>query len=89
MRALHTGVKKNQKRDLLNDLQERLKLERSPEDIGAFDVSNISGNESVGAFVYWSDGEFKKDMYRRLKIKTVQGIDDYSMMEEIIEQNHK
>jgi excinuclease ABC subunit C len=80
------GSKKESKIDLLNDLQERLKLERSPEDIGAFDVSTISGNESVGAFVYWSNGEFKKDMYRRLKIKTVQGIDDYSMMEEIIER---
>jgi excinuclease ABC subunit C len=70
--------------DLLNDLQERLKLRRCPEDIGAFDVSTISGNESVGAFVYWLNGEFKKDMYRRLKINTVKGVDDYSMMEEII-----
>jgi excinuclease ABC subunit C len=84
--CLKYGSKKESKIDLLNDLQERLKLERSPEDIGAFDVSTISGNESVGAFVYWSNGEFKKDMYRRLKIKTVQGIDDYSMMEEIIER---
>ncbi len=72
--------------ELLNDLKERLKFEKPPEDIGAFDVSTISGNESVGAFVYWSGGEFEKDMYRRLKIKTVQGVNDYSMMEEIIER---
>ncbi len=72
--------------DLLQDIKERLKLERLPEDIGAFDVSTISGNESVGAFVYWSEGEFRKDMYRRLKIKTVQGVDDYSMTREIIER---
>ncbi|MEW6417404.1 MAG: excinuclease ABC subunit UvrC [Nitrospirota bacterium] len=72
--------------DLLYDIKERLKLKRLPEDIGAIDVSTISGNESVGAFVYWSEGEFRKDMYRRLKIKTVQGVDDYSMTGEIIER---
>jgi excinuclease ABC subunit C len=70
--------------ELLNDIKSRLKLMNKPESIGAFDVSNISGKEAVGAFICWSDGEFKKDMYRRLRIKTVQGIDDYSMMEEII-----
>jgi excinuclease ABC subunit C len=70
--------------ELVKELKERLGLSKTPEDIGAFDVSNISGNEAVGAFVYWSDGSFKKDRYRRLKIKTVQGIDDYSMMGEIV-----
>ena len=72
--------------EILNDLKERLKLKNKPEDIGAFDISTISGNESVGAFVYWSEGEFDKNMYRRLKIKTIQGIDDYSMMKEIIDR---
>jgi excinuclease ABC subunit C len=72
--------------ELLHDLKERLKLKKPPENIGAFDVSTISGNESVGAFVYWSGGEFQKDLYRKLKIKTVKGVNDYSMMEEIIER---
>jgi excinuclease ABC subunit C len=69
---------------LAKELRVRLGLSKIPEDIGAFDVSNISGNEAVGAFVYWADGVFKKDRYRRLKIKTVAGIDDYSMMGEIV-----
>jgi excinuclease ABC subunit C len=72
--------------DLLMEIKEKLGLEKSPEDIGAFDVSTISGNEAVGAFVYWKGGEFNKDLYRRLRIKTVQGIDDYSMMGEIVER---
>jgi len=72
--------------DLLREIKERVGLKRIPEDIGAFDVSTIAGNESVGAFVYWRDGEFKKEKYRRLRIKTVKGIDDYAMMEEIIER---
>ncbi len=71
---------------LMRDLQKRLQMKKPPEDIGAFDVSTISGNESVGAFVYWSRGIFQKDKYRRLKIKTVQGINDYSMTREIIER---
>jgi excinuclease ABC subunit C len=76
--------KETKTEELLNNLKEKLKLEEPPEDIGAFDVSTISGKEAVGSFVYWSAGEFKKDLYRRLKIKTVVSIDDYSMMEEII-----
>jgi excinuclease ABC subunit C len=72
--------------DLLMEVKAKLRLKKSPEDIGAFDVSTISGNESVGAFVYWKGGEFNKEKYRRLRIKTVQGIDDYAMMEEIIER---
>lgn len=85
-RLTYRSKKELQFDDLLRDIKERLKLVRLPEDIGALDVSTISGNESVGAFVYWSEGEFKKDMYRRLKIETVQGVDDYSMTREIIER---
>ena len=70
--------------ELLREVKELLGLARIPGDIGAFDISNISGNEAVGAFVYWTKGSFRKDLYRRLKIKTVKGIDDYSMMEELI-----
>jgi len=69
---------------LMSDLQERLHLKKTPEDIGAFDVSTISGKESVGAFIYWSQGAFQKNKYRRLKIKTVQGMNDYSMIREIV-----
>ncbi len=55
-----------------------------PEYIGAFDISNISGNEAVGSFIVWSKGEFRKEMYRRLKIKTVHQVDDYAMMREVV-----
>lgn len=72
--------------DMLTEIKEKLRLERLPKDIGAFDVSTISGNKSVGAFVYWKGGEFNKDLYRKLRIKTVRGVDDYAMMEEIVER---
>ncbi len=70
--------------EILREIQERFRLEKVPKSAGALDVSNISGEMAVGAFVYWAGGMFRKDMYRRLKIKTVKGIDDYSMMAEIV-----
>ena len=81
---IYRGEKESKIDSVLHDIQEKLKLKKPPEDIGAFDVSTISGNEAVGAFIYWSGGKFKKDMYRRLKIKTVKQVDDYLMMDEII-----
>lgn len=69
---------------MLSSIRELLNLPSIPSSIGAFDVSTTTGNESVGAFIYWRDGEFVKDMYRHLRIKGVAGIDDYSMMNETI-----
>lgn len=70
--------------EVLKALKERLHLLHIPRTIGAFDVSTISGGESVGAFVYWAEGEFARDLYRRLRIGGVSGMDDYSMMREAI-----
>ena len=72
--------------ELLQEVKERLNLRNIPEDIGAFDISNTSGNEAVGAFIYWAQGSFQKDLYRRLKIRTVKGADDYSMMAELLDR---
>lgn len=72
--------------EVLSSLKEKLHLGRTPLSIGAFDISTIHGAESVGAFIYWQMGEFKKDFYRHLKIKTVTGVDDYSMMREVVQR---
>lgn len=76
-----TGVDK-----ILFDLKEKLSLQTLPESIGAIDVSNLSGTEAVGSYVYWENGEFIKDKYKRFKVKGVKGIDDYSMIREIVER---
>lgn len=68
----------------LKELATFLGLKETPGDIGAFDISNISGKEPVGAFVYWSDGRFQKDRYRHIRMDAVKGPDDYSMMKEMI-----
>lgn len=69
---------------VMEEIRDRLQLSCTPESIGAFDISNISGEEAVGAFVYWEGGVFDRDRFRKLRIKTVRGIDDYLMMEEMI-----
>ncbi len=73
----------------LKAIMERLHLPYLPRTIGAFDVSTTSGTESVGAFIYWQDNEFVKDYYRHVRIKGVPGIDDYSMMSELIARTLK
>ena len=50
----------------------------------AFDISNISGYESVGSMVVYEKGKPKKSDYRKFKIKTVQGADDYASMREVL-----
>lgn len=79
-----TSRRKPSDDDLLKTLKERLRLNLLPVSIGAFDVSTIQGSESVGAFVYWESGQFRKEWYRHLKIKEVAGVDDYAMMREIV-----
>ncbi len=66
-----------------------LGLEGAPSDIGAFDISNISGKEPVGSFVYWADGDFRKENYRHIRMDAVAGPDDYAMMREMVRRTFK
>jgi excinuclease ABC subunit C len=70
--------------EALLQIKDALNLKLIPNRIGAFDISNISGSESVGAFILYEDGKFVKDGYRLFKIKTVKGIDDFAMMGEVV-----
>ncbi len=72
--------------DIIQELAQRLGLLTLPRAIGAFDISTISGAESVGAFICYKDGRFQKELYRKVKIKTVTGVDDYAMMKETVER---
>ncbi|MDA8083847.1 MAG: excinuclease ABC subunit UvrC [Nitrospiraceae bacterium] len=66
------------------ELADLLGLIQPPSKIGAFDISNISGSEPVGGFVYWMDGGFRKDRYRHIRMDAVKGPDDYAMMKEMV-----
>jgi excinuclease ABC subunit C len=68
----------------LEDLQNLAGLEKIPERIEAFDISNISGQEACGSMVSFFKGSPDKNNYRRFRIKTVLGIDDYAMLAEVV-----
>ncbi|MFH1127441.1 MAG: excinuclease ABC subunit C, partial [archaeon] len=61
-----------------------LDLDKIPKRIEAFDISSISGRHATGSMVVFLDAEPKKDEYRKYRIRTVRGIDDYAMMREVI-----
>jgi len=65
-----------------------LGLRRLPRRIEAFDVSNLHGREPVGSLVAFYDGKPDKDNYRRFRIRSVSGIDDYAMMREIVRRRY-
>jgi excinuclease ABC subunit C len=72
----------------LEDLKNRLSLTKLPERIEAFDISNIMGAYAVGSMVVFIDGEPAKGEYKRFRIKTVNGIDDYGMLREILTRRY-
>jgi len=65
-----------------------LGLRRLPRRIEAFDISNLQGEEPVGSMVSFYDGQPDKDNYRRFRIRTVTGIDDYAMMREVVRRRY-
>jgi excinuclease ABC subunit C len=77
------GLEKDRDK-LLEALRERLHLGRIPRRIEAFDISNLQGGYAVGSMVFFEDGKPNKDGYRHFKIKTVEGVDDYGMMYEVL-----
>ena len=66
------------------ELQEALNLPNPPKRIECYDISNIQGTNAVGSMAVFEDGKPKPSHYRRFKIKTVEGVDDYSMMQEVL-----
>ncbi len=68
----------------VKELKDRLYLSKLPRKIAAFDVSNLQGNEAVASMVFFDNGKPKKSQYRRFKIKTVSGINDYLMIGEAV-----
>ena len=70
--------------ETLLHIKEILKLRTVPGRIAAIDISNTSGSEAVGALIMFEDGKFIKDDYRRFKIKTVKGANDFAMISEVV-----
>lgn len=73
----------------LEELRKVLGLAKLPERIEAFDISNIGGQQAAGSMVSFRRGRPDKDNYRRFRIKTVAGIDDYRMLAEAVGRRYR
>jgi len=73
----------------LEKLGEILELDNPPRSIEGLDIANLQGDESVGALVCFIDGKPFKGGYKRFRIRTVEGQDDYAMIREVIQRRYK
>ena len=73
----------------LAEIARELRLPRTPLRMEGYDISNIRGTSAVGSMVVFDKGKPKPAHYRRFKIKTVSGIDDYAMLHEVLKRRFK
>jgi excinuclease ABC subunit C len=71
------------------ELQDVLSLPELPKRIECFDISHIQGAETVASMVVWEDGKMKKADYRKFIIRTVEGVDDFASMREVVGRRYK
>src|ERR1700685_367742 len=70
-------------------LQDALGVPELPRLIECFDISHIQGAETVASMVVWEDGHMKKSDYRKFIIRTVEGVDDFASMREVVTRRYK
>ncbi len=70
-------------------LQDALGLPEPPRRIECFDISHIQGAETVASMVVWEDGKMKKSDYRKFIIRTVEGVDDFASMREVVTRRYQ
>jgi excinuclease ABC subunit C len=75
--------------EALTQLREILKYDQPVRIVEGIDIANIGGQEAVGSLVKFIDGRPFKSGYRRFRIKTVIGVDDYAMIREVIRRRYK
>jgi excinuclease ABC subunit C len=82
-------VLKPNARAIQEELQEVLSLPDLPKRVECFDISHIQGAETVASMVVWEDGKMKKSDYRKFIIRTVDGVDDFASMREVVTRRYK
>ena len=82
-------VMKPDARAIQEALQDSLALPELPKRIECFDISHIQGAETVASMVVWEDGKMKKSDYRKFIIRTVEGVDDFASMREVVSRRYK
>jgi excinuclease ABC subunit C len=82
----HLLARGNRQQLVLEELRRALNLPGLPNRIEGYDISNIQGTEQVGAMVVWENGSMKKDDYKRFKIRTLEGADDFAAHREVLQR---
>jgi excinuclease ABC subunit C len=82
-------VLKPNARRIQEEFQDVLSLPDLPKRIECFDISHIQGAETVASMVVWEDGKMKKSDYRKFIIRTVEGVDDFASMREVVARRYK
>jgi excinuclease ABC subunit C len=82
-------VMKPNSRAIQEALQDALNLPELPRRIECFDISHIQGAETVASLVVWEDGRMQKSDYRKFIIRTVDGVDDFASMREVVTRRYK
>jgi excinuclease ABC subunit C len=85
---MHLLARGNRHQAVLEELERALNLPGPPHRIEGFDISTIQGSETVASMVVWQDGEMRKDEYKRYKIRTVTGTDDFASMHEVLTRRY-
>ncbi|HEY1902938.1 MAG TPA: excinuclease ABC subunit UvrC [Terracidiphilus sp.] len=70
-------------------LADALMLAELPRRIECFDISHIQGAETVASLVVWEDGKMNKQLYRKFKVMTVLGVDDFASMREVVTRRYR
>ena len=81
-------ISNNPGEDAVKDLQEALNIQNPPNLVEGFDISNIGGTLAVGSMVCFKDGRPAPKLYRRFRIREVEGSDDFAMMREVIHRHY-
>jgi excinuclease ABC subunit C len=79
----------NTRERMLEELRTRLHLHNTPKRIECYDISNLQGSMVVGSQATFDEGEPRKDLYRRYRIRTVEGQDDFASMYEVLSRRLK
>jgi len=82
-------VMKPNARAIQEAVQDALALPELPKRIECFDISHIQGAETVASMVVWEEGKMKKSDYRKFIIRTVEGVDDFASMREVVTRRYK
>ena len=88
-RAVKWQSDTNNLQQAMTEVTEALNLPRPVRRMECYDISNIQGTHPVGSMVVFEEGRPKTSHYRRFQIKSVEGVDDYSMMQEMLRRRFK